>query len=286
MNPLFKVWEDRTPHKLKNTNWTLTGFSIAGYRTNFYINELDLMLDAGISANYHMKNILITHNHSDHIASLPFHLYNTTNNNKINIFCPNQAKDYLIDFIDSMFKASYQTPILYDNKPYTIKGLNPDEEFLITDKDKLVIKTFQMDHSIDSIGYGISHVRKRLDPKYSNLSGKEIGQLSKSGVPVNEEYLLHQIIFCGDTYISSFQNEEIFKYKTIIVECTFILDDDIHHAIAKKHIHWLHLEPYIKAHPDNDFILIHFSPRYKQTDIKEFFDKVNFPNIILWTHTN
>ena len=217
MNPLYRVWEDREPHKIKNTNWTLSGFSIAGYRTNFYISELDLMLDAGISANYHMKNILITHNHSDHIASLPFHLYNTCNDNKIKIFCPNQAKDYLIDFIDSMFKASYQTKILFENKPYTIQGVDSGEEFIITNKDKLLIKTFQMDHSIDSVGYGISQVRKRLDPKYSNLSGKEIGQLSKSGISVNEEYLLHQIIFCGDTAISSLQNEEIFKYNTIIV---------------------------------------------------------------------
>ncbi len=75
MNPLYKAWEAREPIKLAGTQYTLRGFSIAGYRTNFYIKELDLMLDAGISANFAPKKILITHCHSDHIANLPFHLY-------------------------------------------------------------------------------------------------------------------------------------------------------------------------------------------------------------------
>jgi len=283
MNPLYRVWEDRMPHKLKNTNWTLTGFSIAGYRTNFYINELELMLDAGISANYRMKNILITHNHSDHIASLPFHLYNT--NSKINIYCPKDSKDYLIDFIDSMFRASYHTKTLYENKPYTIQGLAMNDEFIIS-KDKLLIKTFQMEHTIDSIGYGISQIKKKINPEYAKLSNKEIGQLVKSGVNINIEYMLHHVIFCGDTMISALQNAEIFKYSTIIIECTFIMDDDINHAIEKKHIHWVHLEPYVKDNMNNDFILTHFSPRYKQSEIKAFFDNLNYPNIILWTHSN
>lgn len=44
--------EARTAHwnqkwRLPGTQWTMTGYSRAAYRTGFYIPELDIMLDAG-----------------------------------------------------------------------------------------------------------------------------------------------------------------------------------------------------------------------------------------------
>ena len=71
---LWKTWNEIKPHKLIGTNKTIQGYSIAGLRTNFFIQP-DLMLDAGISAPFSPKYILITHGHSDHIANLPYHLY-------------------------------------------------------------------------------------------------------------------------------------------------------------------------------------------------------------------
>ena len=52
------------------------GYSVAALRTNFYIRELGLMLDAGLSApNMTINHMLITHPHSDHTANIPFHIY-------------------------------------------------------------------------------------------------------------------------------------------------------------------------------------------------------------------
>ena len=183
-----------------------------------------------------------------------------------------------------MFKLTYQTQDFH-NDMYNLYGLN-DSEILSLSKN-ILIKTFKMDHSIDSIGYGVSQVRKRLNPKYKDLSGKELGVLTKSGDTVNEEYVLHQFIYMGDTYITPLVDDnEIFKYKTIIIECSFILDEDYDHAMKKKHIHWRDLRPFIESHPDNEFILIHFSPRYKQSEIIEFFKQFpSLSNIVLWTQT-
>ena len=138
-----------------------------------------------------------------------------------------------------------------------------------------------MDHSVDSIGYGVSQIKKKL-------TGKEIAQLSKSGVSVNIEHLVNHFIFMGDTYITPFinQEQEICAYKSIIIECSFMLDDDYDHAIQKKHIHWSDLHPFVVRHPECDFILTHFSPRYKQVEIQAFFSIVNLPNIVLWTQSN
>ena len=38
-------------------------------------------------------------------------------------------------------------------------------------------------------------------------------------------------------------------------------------------VHWEELLPYVKANPDTLFVLIHFSLRYKDTEILEFFQK-------------
>lgn len=49
VNALWNTWNDREPIKIPNTEYTLKGFSIAALRTNFYIKELGIMLDAGLS---------------------------------------------------------------------------------------------------------------------------------------------------------------------------------------------------------------------------------------------
>ena len=102
INPLWKIWDESLKisydkendsikinsnelYKLEGTEYTLKGFSIAALRTNFIIKELNIMLDAGLSVNMIPDYIFITHCHSDHCASLPFHIYNPKDNNKINI---------------------------------------------------------------------------------------------------------------------------------------------------------------------------------------------------------
>ena len=59
---LWKPWSEIHPYQLKRTSKMIQGYSIAGLRTNFFIQH-DLMLDAGISAPFEPKYILITHGH-------------------------------------------------------------------------------------------------------------------------------------------------------------------------------------------------------------------------------
>ena len=48
---LWKVWKEHPPTPIPGSpQLTLMGWSLAALRTNFYIKELGLMLDAGLSA--------------------------------------------------------------------------------------------------------------------------------------------------------------------------------------------------------------------------------------------
>jgi hypothetical protein len=78
-NALWKVWDDRDPLIISGTQYTLNGGSNAALRTNFFIKELGVMLDDGLSANYCPKHIFITHSHSHHVANFAFHLYSLSN---------------------------------------------------------------------------------------------------------------------------------------------------------------------------------------------------------------
>lgn len=66
-----------------------------------------------------------------------------------------------------------------------------------------------------------------------------------------------------------------------MIECTFIFDEDYENSKEKKHIHWKDLKPFIDIHKDTQFILYHFSQRYKANQIKEFFKDCP-ENVIPW----
>ncbi len=71
-NYLWNVWNQQS-EKIKGTEFTLMGFSVAALRTNFFVRELNVMFDAGLSSNYSPTNIFLTHCHSDHFTNLGWH---------------------------------------------------------------------------------------------------------------------------------------------------------------------------------------------------------------------
>ena len=110
--------------------------------------------------------------------------------------------------------------------------------------------------------------------------GKELGALKKSGVEITFKKITEKFAYVCDSTIKVLEdNKNIFNYPIVIIECTFIVNDE---STSKDHIYWSELEPYVKKNPDILFVLIHFSRRYKDEEIKEFFDKVDYENIKPW----
>ena len=289
-NALWNVWNDREPLKISDTEYTLRGFSIAALRTNFYIKELGIMFDAGLSANLSPDHIFVTHSHSDHIASLPFHLYSTKQDKKIQIYTPKESCKNIDKMMQSMItiNTDFSDDIsdVSDIVAYDLIPVAPPNvlELIIKGK-KFKIEIIKCDHCVPCVGYGFIEMRNKLKEEYSKLSGKEIGTLKKQGIEVCNEVELPIFCFLGDTSREIFENKTIEKYKNIMIECTFINDEDIERADKVKHIHWKHLEPFVKSHPNNTFILYHFSGKYKKIELHDFFKNVianGMTNVIPW----
>lgn len=182
-------------------------------------------------------------------------------------------------------------------------GVKPGKTFIVSPSEKVLwqIETFLCFHTVPCVGYGFREERTRLrdglheeivsklkaehgdDAKIDEkMIGKEIGRLKKEGVEIDQKMFVPILAFLGDTDVRVFGNDGIFAYPTIMVECTFLMPEHKKMAMDDKHIHWSDLEPIVRAHPKNTFILYHFSMRHSPKEIKAFFKKIDLNNIVLW----
>jgi ribonuclease Z len=130
-------------------------------------------------------------------------------------------------------------------------------------------------HQVPCVGYCFDQKLSKLKDEYKGTSGRDLGELRKKGIQVSEEIFKPLFVYLGDTHYTVFeQNPELFNYPVIIVECTFIDSETLDRANREGHIHWSQLEPIVLAHPNITFVLIHFSCRYNEQQVHEFFDNL------------
>jgi ribonuclease Z len=283
-------WAKVKSHKLKNTQWTLTGYSVAARSTGFYIPELKIALDCGVPSSHSPDHIFITHGHLDHCGYLNNTILdiNTNNSNNIsintNIFVPIISKNYFKDYIHHAFALTKNTAMPKIHNKYNLIGVDGGE--VITLKIKKMtykINIIRCFHTVPCVAYGFSEVRTKLKPEFIGYPESEIIKLKSMGEEITYSIEIPQFCFIGDTDERIFKNTIILeKFPTIIIECTFLYPEHENLAKKDKHMHWNKLENYIKTHPETTVILIHFSARYTDTDIRKFFLDKLYDNIIVW----
>ena len=285
-----KVFWKRTYLIEKTPQWSITGYSRSAFRTGFYVNGLNIMLDAGPQCFKKPDHIFVTHPHADHIANLPLTLIGSSEEtHKYNINCPKEASDKLKKYIVSMFEANALCDDLPVDDWFTIHPLACDDEplELTCNKSKIKIEIIKCDHGIPTLSYGFGLIKNKLNPIYQGKSGKELRELRKSGVNITTKVIEKKFCFVCDTSIEVFKmNPCILDYSTVFIECTFIKDGEEATAVAKKHVHWKQLKPYVLDNPDVRFVLFHFSLKYKDQEIKDIMDvefkKDGITNVDLW----
>ena len=75
------------------------------------------------------------------------------------------------------------------------------------------------------------------------------------------------------------------KIPVVITECSFLYP--MHEAQGQKTMHttWADLEPVVRRHLETTFVLIHFSLRYSDGDVRAFFRDMEGGcpgNVVVW----
>jgi ribonuclease Z len=264
---------------------TVSGYSRAAHRTGIEIKGLDILLDGGLDVQKSYAHIFITHQHLDHCIYLPQYTMNIDNKEEgISIVSTDNIltniKPYLCEALRMSKNISRE--IMYDDilKYSNTKFIPINDIYKFNNgKEQWIVKPIKCFHGIDSIGFGFNVKKNKLKEEYLQLSGKEIKKLKDSQVEITYETIVPAFIFLGDTDKTILGINEIYEYKTIIIECTYIYDNELELAEINKHIHWLDIKDIIINHPMTQFILIHFSMKYKKEEIISFFTEQNIDNI-------
>jgi len=276
---------------IKGTNLTISGYSRAGEATGFYIKELRWCLDAGVpTSQIKPERVFITHSHTDHAMMLPLLV---ARNKTMHVYAPKSAVPFIEGYVAGMNKMNQESADFEDRSGgYNYIPVEPGESHRLNNYKVDIIRC---EHPVTSVGYLFSEKRTRLKEEFKGKAGRELGELRKKGIELNEEIFLPLFAFLGDTTDRVFQDhgEQLFQYPVIFVECTFFEHDHIEAARGSLHNHWEDLKPHVLKNPQITFVLIHFSKRFSETEICGFFEQEKtmavesghagaLENIILW----
>jgi len=257
--------------------YKICGFSRGGLRTGFILKPHNIFLDAGVPSFLKPKLVLITHSHQDHIDQLYNHLLDTDEKPIVvaNINLINFLQEYLnsCKSINAMKKLKFTN---WNPRPIV------KEIVLNICNTNYHIKAYNLDHEVETFGYGISESRSKLKEEYIELNQIEINKLKKNNIEITEKKLYPIIFFCGDMNYTSLDTLPFDEYPVFIIECTFLDLEHVKDAREKQHLHITDLIPHISKYQNTKFILIHFSCRYNKSVIKSYETLFDFKNVIFW----
>lgn len=301
MTEVVENWRYISSKKIpiKNSPWSIIGESWAARCTIFLIPELGICFDIGKKSEQHPTVVFISHAHCDHTDGLPALLLEP---NSPTVILPKPSANHIKKMVNTHHQSTKY------NENCTVKwkiieaSIPPDtgnsqtflQEILKIKNINFKVELFKSTHTIPTTGYGLIEMRSKLDDKYVGLTQEQINQCKLNGENITKTIEVPHVCYLGDTTHKVFYldssckvfNPELEKYGTILVECTFLYntDDDKRQAKIKKHMHWDNLRVYIEAHPNTNFIISHFSTRYKPKEIKTFFSKISLPNVFPLVH--
>jgi ribonuclease Z len=293
--------------------YVLTGRSRAAWHTSFVIPQLNLLLDAGLCVNkLRPKHVFLTHGHSDHTLLAPAFV---KREDPPDIFCPAEMARVFDDFIlaNTMLNlgglvgekdsppplgapdtddegSAAVAPAAADKgwmNTHATHGLRPGDTVPLRRAKGVSATAFACDHTVPCLGYVFSSTTHKLRPEYAGLPGAELAALRRGGRQLTAAATAPVFAFLGDTTAATLAAEPEWLragVPVVITECSFLYAEHAAQAAKTKHTVWGELEPVVRRFPRTVFVLMHFSLRYSDGDVRRFFKQMEDPpgNVVVW----
>ena len=257
-----------------DTSWgslTVAGGSRAGEGTLILLPQLRLGLEGGRPhrALAPMTTVLVSHGHMDHIGGLGY----WASQRYLNSMGPGTviAPVAIADQLRALLEALAQ---LEGGRPYDVtvdpvadgdqRPLRPDVELVF----------FATDHWVPTLGCRVIWRTQRLLASLAGLSGEEIAQRRRAGLPVTDERRVNLLAYCADSGPGLFASApEVLAAEVLLVECSFYRTGDRDRAVRFGHMHLEDLLAVADRLACRHLVLLHASRRQRLREVDRILDE-------------
>jgi ribonuclease Z len=238
--------------------YRVQGTSIAGEATCIQIPELDVCFDMGVCPRMALasKFVAISHGHMDHIGGLAYYCSQRyfQGMGEGTIICDARIAPAIERMMSGYVELERQ------NTPFKIIALEPNEEFQI--KNNIVLRAFEVEHTVPSFGYAIVEKRSKLKEEYNGLPQEKLRELRDRNVEITRQLQVPLVAYLGDTQPGpQLVRDDVRKAQIVISECTFTEPEHRERAKIGMHMYAEAIAEWLRVLESQYLVLTHLSRR-------------------------
>ena len=244
----------------------IEGVSIAGHESFYKLPGFRTLLEFGRAPEdvVGYPTVAVSHGHLDHIAGLAHYASRRRLQGlpPARILVPSEAVGPVVRWVEACEEL--------ERIRYTIEVVPASPGDRITLRNDLELTVLPGRHRVPAVGYLFSEVKHKLLAEFDGRPGHEIADLKAKGVAVTRREEVPLLAYTGDCGEAIFDAApEILRAKVLLIECSFLLPDDVSRAREYAHIHLDDILARADRFENEALVLTHFSQRYRPEEIRE-----------------
>ena len=244
----------------------IEGVSIAGHESFYKVPGFRTLLEFGRAPEdvVGYANVCVTHGHLDHMAGFAHHASRRRLGGlpPARVFVPAEAAGDAAAWLAASERL--------ENVDYGVELVPASPGDRVRLRNDLELRVLPGRHRVPTVGYLFSEVRHKLLAELEGRPGAEIAERRAHGETVTRREEIPLLAYPGDCSAEVFDAApEIFDARVLLVECSFVLPEDVDRARDYAHIHLDDLAARAARFRNEAIVLTHFSLRYRNEQILE-----------------
>ena len=259
----------RSPGFVYAPPYHVQGVSVAGEATTVQVPELGICFDVGeaLPATLASPVVAISHGHIDHVAALASYVMQRGRQGRggSTVVCHKQIVEPVHQVIEAWTRLEGGEPT------YKLVGLEHEQTMRLT--GNLVLRAFETQHTVPSLGFIVAERTKRLKRAYRHLPHERLEELQNEGVAIMERRDKPLVCYVGDTdWGPHFQRGDVQAAKLLIVECSFLKAAHRGYARQGKHLHLDHIVSLLELVQAEAVVLTHLPRQMEMEQARRLVD--------------